>query len=394
MLDLSPPTKEAEMLSHPLPKRFTDVASLAIGVNLAVQAVLAGAPFDESLLGGLIAGVGVFLVYTVARTGSLPGASVSARQALRRPATRRVAGATAAAAGVLLLVVGFAPDAEARTRCSYAGPPANTLTVTVSGEGIGVIGRQGPEITAGEFLAGPGACSGGTPTVLNTDTISVLLGPEAFADLELAGGPFAPGATVETEGASEIEVQFSGAGSLANIVGTSRGDEFHWGNGGAHAGLNLNPRTALDKDVDVTTRGNLAFLVADGAGGRDTIIGEPGALVRDGVFAEGGRGNDVLKAPSSTGGILEGGPGNDAITGSRFSDELAGAAGNDRVAGAGGPDNINGGSGEDRLSGGAGRDYIKSRDSKRDTVRCGSGRDRVRADSRDRLRGCERISRR
>src|SRR3954462_12479340 len=104
MLDLSPPTKETEMLSHPLPKRFIDGASLAIGVSLAVQAVLAGAPFDESLLGGLIAGVGVFLVYTVARTGSLPGASVSARQALRRPATRRVAGATAAAAAVLLLV--------------------------------------------------------------------------------------------------------------------------------------------------------------------------------------------------------------------------------------------------------------------------------------------------
>src|SRR3954470_10510928 len=182
MRDPSPPTKETEMLSHPLPKRFTDVASLAIGVNLAVQAVLAGAPFAESLLGGLIAVVGVFLVYTVARTGSFPGASVSARQALRRPATRGVAGATAAAAGVLLLVVGFAPDAEARTRCSYAGPPANTLTVTVSGDaGMGVIRRKGLEITANEFLEPPKSCSGGTPTVLNTDTVSVLLGPVAFA---------------------------------------------------------------------------------------------------------------------------------------------------------------------------------------------------------------------
>lgn len=375
-------------------------ASLGVGGYLIIQALLAGAPIAESLLAGTIVAVALFLYYAILHYATVQRESfpraVAVHQWLRLPAVRRTLKGTAVVAGLVLLGVSFAPDAQARTRCSYAGPPTNVLTVTVSGDlSSGVIKRKGLEITANEFLARPRPCSGGTPTVLNTDTISVLLSPEALsADVRLDGGPFAPGATPETEGASEIEIQFSGADSIASIVGTPRGDEFHWGPGGAHAGVNLNPRSAGDKDVDVTTRGQGTFLVAQGAGGNDTIIGEPGVLVNDGVFAEGGRGNDVLSAPPGTGGILDGGPGNDAIAGGRLSDLLDGGAGNDRVAGGGGPDDIVGGPGKDRLFGGAGRDSIKSRDSKRDTVRCGPGRDRVTADRRDRVRGCERISRR
>jgi hypothetical protein len=53
--------------------------------------------------------------------------------------------------------------------------------------------------------------------------------------------------------------------------------------------------------------------------------------------------------------------------------------------------------------GGPGRDTINSgadvpggdpRDSARDQIGCGPGRDRVTADGKDRLRGCERIRRR
>jgi hypothetical protein len=304
--------------------------------------------------------------------------------------------ATVAAATLLVLGVSFAPDAQARTSCSYAGPPANAMTVTVSGSniGLGAVKRRGLEITANEFLDPPKPCSGGTPTVFNTDTISVVLRQLASVDLRLDGGPFAPGATPETEGASEIEIQLSGANSQGNLVGTPRGDEFHWGPGGAHAGLNFNPRSAGDKDVDVTISGRDAFLVAQGAGGTDTITVEPGALISDGIFTEGGRGNDVLNAPQGSGSILFGQSGNDAIAGGRYADDIDGGRGNDRITGGGGPDHITGGPGRDRLLGGTGRDHINSRDSKRDTVRCGPGRDRVKADRHDRLRGCERISRR
>jgi hypothetical protein len=44
--------------------------------------------------------------------------------------------------------------------------------------------------------------------------------------------------------------------------------------------------------------------------------------------------------------------------------------------------------------GGAGNDVISARDGSRDVIDCGAGLDRVTADRRDRLRGCERVSRR
>jgi hypothetical protein len=37
---------------------------------------------------------------------------------------------------------------------------------------------------------------------------------------------------------------------------------------------------------------------------------------------------------------------------------------------------------------------IDARDRRRETIRCGSGRDRVAADRNDRLIGCERVTRR
>ena len=46
------------------------------------------------------------------------------------------------------------------------------------------------------------------------------------------------------------------------------------------------------------------------------------------------------------------------------------------------------------ISGGAGNDTITARDGKRDRISCGSGRDKVTADKRDRVaKNCERVSR-
>jgi hypothetical protein len=282
-------------------------------------------------------------------------------------------GVLVAATGLLLLGPSVAPDAEARTRCSYAGPPVNTLTVTITGFSSGEIFRFGEQILVAEFLQRPRHCAGGDPTVLNTDSIKVRTrGAGATVDLLLEGGPFAPGVTPETDGAPEIEVAVSGGGLFGTIVGTSRVDELHWGPGDA---VNLNPRDSGDQDADATVRGML-FLVVEGASGNDTIVPAPGAVVPDGAFSQGGRGNDLLIAPEGGGSILEGGDGNDTVTG------------------GGSGDSLDGGRGRDLLSGGRGRDHIGVRDSRRDLVRCGAGRDRVRADRRDRLRGCELVSRR
>jgi Ca2+-binding RTX toxin-like protein len=55
---------------------------------------------------------------------------------------------------------------------------------------------------------------------------------------------------------------------------------------------------------------------------------------------------------------------------------------------------VDGGSGRDRLFGRGGDDLIDARDTERDVVYCGTGRDTVRADRGDLLRGCERVFRR
>jgi len=96
--------------------------------------------------------------------------------------------------------------------------------------------------------------------------------------------------------------------------------------------------------------------------------------------------------------VLPGGPGRDSLFGRGGDDVLKGLAGNDRLDGGAGDDRLFGGPGDDRITGGpgrdaifggSGRDTIDAADGVRETIDCGSGKDTVRADAADRLRGCE-----
>lgn len=327
--------------------------------------------------------------------------TVTRRGRLRR-APRQAGAAGAAAATVLMLLALALPEgAAARTRCSFH---ANVVTITVDRDGVGEIVRDGTEIVVREADGPRAACAGGAPTVLSTETIKVRLVGLSFADLDLTGGAFAPGLTPEAEGASEIEVEVSTKLGALDIQGTAGADVWHWGSGGANPALNLNPGEAGDSDLDVTVASHedeAGALVANGAGGDDTIVGAPGAMVGGIVAADGGAGDDVLTAPRIDPdpevfayADLDGGSGDDVLTGAGGDDELDGGPGSDRLDGRGGADKLVGGRGRDRLTGGAGNDTIASRDFSSDTVRCGAGRDRADPDRRDRLSGCERTGRR
>jgi Ca2+-binding RTX toxin-like protein len=100
----------------------------------------------------------------------------------------------------------------------------------------------------------------------------------------------------------------------------------------------------------------------------------------------GGSGNDTLTAEQS--GIwpikwwnswhIDGGAGNDSLTGGGKNDTLLGGSGNDTLAGLDGDDSLDGGTGDDRMIGGKGNDtYVV--DSERDQIieRNGEGYDRV-----------------
>jgi Ca2+-binding RTX toxin-like protein len=143
-----------------------------------------------------------------------------------------------------------------------------------------------------------------------------------------------------------------------------------------------------------------------GAGNDDELLGGAG---NDGLF--GGGENDVLDGGDGRD-SLDGGTGNDRLAGAAGNDKLTGAAGNDRLTGGSGNDVLSGGTGKDsldggtgndrltggslvnRYKGGSGNDVLNARNGRRETVDCGSGRrDRAVVDRRDRVRGCERVSR-
>ncbi|HEX8741623.1 MAG TPA: hypothetical protein VF712_00675 [Thermoleophilaceae bacterium] len=129
----------------------------------------------------------------------------------------------------------------------------------------------------------------------------------------------------------------------------------------------------------------------EGGPGADRIVADRGPAT-----VHGRAGNDRLGAQRFVGGVvLFGDAGSDRLAGNTAEDTLDGGSGNDLIYGAEGDDFVTGGSGRDRISAGRGGDSVRARDGFTDTVACGSGRDTVTADRRDRVaRDCERVSRR
>lgn len=104
-------------------------------------------------------------------------------------------------------------------------------------------------------------------------------------------------------------------------------------------------------------------------------------------------GRDVLDG-TAAGDTLRGLAGGDRLNGLAGDDCLFGGAGNDRLAGGTGKDRLSGGKGTNSISAGPGNDVIDSANGRSERILCGSGRDRVRADRSDTLKGCERVRRR
>lgn len=92
--------------------------------------------------------------------------------------------------------------------------------------------------------------------------------------------------------------------------------------------------------------------------------------------------------------LLRGGGGHDCLLGGPGDDRLIGGAGHDRLTGGTGADRLAGGSGVNRYDAGAGNDVVEAANGRAELVSCGSGRDRARVDPGDRVRGCERVTRR
>ncbi len=260
--------------------------------------------------------------------------------------------------------------------CTY---DAATKTVTASlaaGTGGSLV------VSGGAIRFGSPAVACGAATTTNTDSITIAgqVGSAEGVAIDQSGGAFAPGATAESSGSSEIEiaVNLGDASDVIYVVGTSGPDAITLGS----KGVALN----VDADVDVALAAPLpgaATLV--GGGGSNTLkaIGGFGAGTvwlghvtleagNDGDTLEGGNGNDMLL----------GGSGNDVVNGGSGNDTMYGGGGNDSLNGSHGDDDMTGGAGSDSFIGGTGNDVMRADDDVADgSISGGQGTDTAYYDS-------------
>ncbi len=223
----------------------------------------------------------------------------------RRVVARRIPRALGAVVVLALALLALvAPNAAAQATCLF-DEMTGVLQVTLVGGAPAVLARETDTIT----LDGV-AC--GTATVANTDTILVGgtgLGQPDDLTLDLAGGPFAPGLSAETDGGDpeiEISVDLLGGGDL-RVSGSDGNQQITLGS----AGANLNADEAVG-DTDVTLTGPAAWSV-DGRAGDDRISLAGGAGTGEAVAAvsvHGGVGDDTIVGMIG-GSTIDGGEGSD-----------------------------------------------------------------------------------
>jgi hypothetical protein len=292
----------------------------------------------------------------------------------------------------------------------------------------------------------------GTATVTTTERILVDAEQDErtshLFDIDLSGGPFAPGRSDEGDGSSEIEIRVDMGPSLSDEV-TIRGSDgpdvvvlrrtavnldaapddrpdlrllgLH-DSASVDSSLVYIDRLSMqlgagDDRVDVDARGSKApmeVFVATKAGadriaaryswylrvlgGRDDDTLWNGRSAS--LFAGPGD-DDVSVGPRAWFTDASGGSGDDVFLGGPFGDSFAGGAGRDRMQGfgaldvfygAGGADRIDGGAGHDQLWGNQGRDRLTGGGG-RDQLRGGPGRDRCDLDPEDEIVvGCTAIA--
>ncbi|HEX8103083.1 MAG TPA: calcium-binding protein [Solirubrobacteraceae bacterium] len=248
-----------------------------------------------------------------------------------------------------VLIAVPAPAEAAPPTCSYdaAAHRLSVSTATQFGDyALTTLGRAGDAIV---LLHGgtPIDCAGPDATVTNTDEVAVSLSYQARFAFDLSGGPFAPGFTPESGGASQIEIRATGLleGQWPiYVLGTDAADSFT----AATRMVDGVWKTFLTGDIRIAASGT-PRLTFDVRGGDDVIDAAGGRLWRA-LSVDAGDGDDTVSAglgPAS----FRGGPGNDILRGGGSVNTLEGQEGNDTLVGAAGRDWFAPGPGDDVVKG-------------------------------------------
>jgi Ca2+-binding RTX toxin-like protein len=315
---------------------------------------------------------------------------------------------------------------------SYAIPSEGATPVCAFDDATGVVTihlpvQDDPSVPVVLSRAGVAVIVDGAPcgdaTVTTAESIVVDGEPQAVDvghafEIDLSGGPFAPGRTDEGDGTSEIGMTVDtgpSAGDQVTIVGGEGAETI------LLDGREMNLDGAVDDVPDVlllhlndayydesssVSEDHLALRLGAGddeaavtgrnadtpvyievrAGEGDDRVGAQvgrvwgGAgddrLVATRMFAyySGGAGDDVLRTTGQAHANFSGGRGRDLLVGGEVGDYLTGGMGDDVVRGRAGDDGLFGSSGDDRLWGGADRDHVRGEDGD-DLLRGGPGFD-------------------
>lgn len=171
------------------------------------------------------------------------------------------------------------------------------------------------------------ACPGATRSALDTIIVTGTA-TDDMVTFDLDMGRFAPGATDEGDGSSEIEisVDLADGRDVVFVGGRSKRNVMVIGS----AGVNLNAAETVP-DADLSLAGV-------------EIAGLSGGSTRDVLWAMGGYGTGK---PAAVSVILDGGEGDDIVGGSNGDDALSGSGGSDDIRPFGGDDSVDGGDGFD-----------------------------------------------
>jgi Ca2+-binding RTX toxin-like protein len=209
---------------------------------------------------------------------------------------------------------------------------------------------------------------GGSDRIDSGDGLDVLLGDEGSdllnggADEDaLIGGPGED--TVNGGDGSDFILWFDGDGSDVADGGAGGGDELLVdGRGNAGDAFSYGPDP--DGDGVLLSRTNLdpftiefdaEILSVNGNGGGDAIVPTGPTAIQ--TFLDGGGGDDEVTGANGVDGI-NGGGGADVLEGGAGIDQLFGEAGQDLVGGGEGNDRLLGGTDNDRLKGDGGQDQV------------------------------------
>src|SRR4051794_14733409 len=245
-------------------------------------------------------------------------------------------GSLALGAALACAALGCAPALAGASPCTYN--PTTKVASVVDSSGVKQlrVGVDGDVIFSQDGGNTAITCAGGgiVATTANTDRISVSAAAKGASDgvvLDQAKGAFAPGATPEADGNSELELALTGQSGHLSVVGTP-GDDV----------IRVRPLDRVstiaaigfgaDDDDDVT------FTASD-----VSLVGGDGADLLSGL----GYGS-LLADPARLPLGFSGGAGDDDIRGGLGVDHFSGNAGNDSLQTAdGNPELVSGGPGAD-----------------------------------------------